>query len=370
MILAIITVLLAAALAFANGANDVSKGVSTLVGSGLADYRRGLAWGTLWTVVGGLAALVLSAGLLRTFSTSLVDVSVAGNAAFPVAVAAGAFGWVMLASKAGLPVSTTHSLTGAIVGAAMAGAGAAGVRWPLLLATVAIPLAASPFVSTLTAYLLHAASRRALARSSRYCVCVTEGALIPVVRVSSAATAAGVMPSLVVDRESACGGSTAVAYWRFTDLSHWGTSAALGFARGLNDNPKIVALGMLAGASAGVSPSVLLVGGAVVMGLGSYFFGRRVTETLAERVTRIDPVEGLVASGVAATLVIAASFVALPVSTTHVTSGAIIGVGLGDGVQAVRWRTVSGMAAAWLITLPVSAALGAAVWLLAASFVR
>ena len=100
------------------------------------------------------------------------------------------------------------------------------------------------------------------------------------------------------------------------------------------------------------------------MGMGSYFYGRRVTETLADRVIHIDPLEGLAASTVGATLVLLASFAALPVSTTHVVTGAITGVGLRTGVGAVQWHTVKVMAAAWLLTLPLSGLLGALAWIL------
>jgi PiT family inorganic phosphate transporter len=87
-----------------------------------------------------------------------------------------------------------------------------------------------------------------------------------------------------------------------------------------------------------------------------------VTRTLAERVTDIDPLEGLAASGVSAGLVLAASVVALPVSTTHVASGAIVGAGLAAGSRAVHWRTVGNIVLAWFVTLPVSAAAAAIVW--------
>ena len=372
MIIAVMTILLVAAVACANGANDVSKGVSTLVGSGRATYAHGLAWGTFWTVAGALVAVIASATLVRTFSTGLVDGVVAGTTTFPLAVAAGAFGWVMVASKTGLPVSTTHAITGAILGSAITIAGAAGVQWSLLFGTVAVPLAVSPFVSGLAAYALHAAAARPLARASRYCVCVSERTLVPAVRGPNAAAEVTAIPvtGVVVDREAACAEATVPVQLRITDIAHWGTSAALSFARGLNDNPKIIALGVLAGSAVGMATSHLIIAGALMMGLGSYFFGRRVTQTLAERVTHIDPLEGLAASGVAAGLVILASVFALPVSTTHVASGAIVGAGLRNGTQAVRWKAVTRIAAAWIVTLPASAVLAAAVSLMLSAVSR
>ena len=133
MILTLLTILCVAGVAWANGANDVSKGVATLVGSRLASYRRGLSWGTAWTVAGALAALAFTSALVATFSTGLVAGSFSQSSLFPLSVAAGAFAWVLIASRTGLPVSTTHSLAGAIVGTAIAAAGVRGVEWTLVI---------------------------------------------------------------------------------------------------------------------------------------------------------------------------------------------------------------------------------------------
>lgn len=382
MSIALLTIALTAAVAFANGANDVSKGVSTLVGSGLTTYRRALAWGTLWTVAGALVALVASAGLVHMFSTQLVDTARAGAPEFPLIVAFGACGWVAFASLTGLPVSTTHALTGAIVGTAVAASGPGTVRWPLVLTLVVLPLALGPLVSAAAAYLLHALAARRLATASGYCICVAERAIVPISALSAgsnglvqplsvaepfgaaAAGAAGDLPQVVVDRQAQCDELALAGRLRLTDAAHWGTSAAMSFARGLNDNPKIIALGVLAASSAGGFTAALFVLGALAMGAGSYVAGRRVTETLAERVTRIDPLEGLSASAVASSLVLVASFVALPVSTTHVATGAILGAGLRSGPQAIRWPTVAGIVSAWVVTVPAAALISAALWTL------
>lgn len=357
-------------LAYANGANDVSKGVGTLVGSGVTTYRRGLAWGTLWTVAGALLALVVSVRLVQVFSTGLLVGPLPDAHLFPLAVAAGAFGWVILASRTGLPVSTTHAMIGAIVGTALAAVGVTGVRWSLLVTSLALPLALSPLVAGLVAYLLHLTSAGRLARASRYCVCVESrpAGLIPasasVMMLAGAPSGVAVVdaPAVIVDETTNCDEATVSTRVRVTDAAHWGTSAALSFARGLNDSPKIVALGVGAAAAVGVASLWVFVAAAAAMGLGSYLFGRRVTSTLAERVTKIDPLEGLSASTVAASLVLLASFVALPVSTTHVATGAIIGAGLRSGGQAIRWRTVAHLIVAWIVTIPVAGLLAAGVW--------
>ena len=102
---------LAFALAFANGSNDVSKAIATLVGSGVTDYRSAIAWGTVWTVIGaGVAAFVASA-MVKTFSHGLVQTGTIIGPTVTVAVLTGAMVWILFASITGLPVSTTHALT-------------------------------------------------------------------------------------------------------------------------------------------------------------------------------------------------------------------------------------------------------------------
>jgi len=96
------------------------------------------------------------------------------------------------------------------------------------------------------------------------------------------------------------------------------------------------------------------------MGAGSAIAGFRVTRTLVEKVTPITPANGLAANAVTSVLVGLASRFALPVSTTHVSSGAIVGVGLATDRREIRWRTVSEMLLAWIVTLPVSALIAAA----------
>lgn len=364
MILALLTMACAAGGAWANGANDVSKGVATLVGSRLATYRQGLTWGTAWTVAGAVVALAVTTTLLRTFSTGLVVGRFADSPRFPLAVAAGAFAWVLIASRTGLPVSTTHSLAGAIVGTAVAAEGLGGAEWSVVFGSVAVPLAFSPLVAACLAYLLHAIVNR-LSAAARYCVCLVDRPVLGLPEGGPVATSrAATLRIVVVDQERACATADAPGRLRVTDAMHWATSAALSFARGLNDTPKIVAVGVAAAVASGVGALSLYAIAAASMGAGSYLGGRRVTRTLAERITDIDPLEGLSASAVAAVLVLAASFVALPVSTTHVATGAIVGAGLRAGRSAVRWSTVSDLIAAWLITLPVAGAVSAAVWVI------
>lgn len=359
MSLAILTIVAAAALAFANGANDVSKGVATLAGSGRTSYRNAIAWGTLWTFAGGLASLLISVGLVKAFTSAIVQADVLVGPTFALAVAIGAAAWVMLASVTGLPVSTTHAMTGALVGVAVTTGGMDSVRWWLLSSAIVAPLALSPIVSAALGYVMHAAA----ARLSPACVCVHEG-LAPVLVDRSGAIAALSAPQIVA---SASGCDPADAGWRFLPAGalHWGASAALSFARGVNDNAKIAAIGVLGVTTLGANVWLPFVMTAAAMTAGSYAAGLRVTRTLGERVVHMDRDTGLAAAFVAAGLVMTASFYTVPVSTTHVSTGAIIGAGLRQGQGAVQWRRVGSFVSAWLVTLPIAAALAGLVsWLI------
>ena len=151
------------------------------------------------------------------------------------------------------------------------------------------------------------------------------------------------------------------------DTIHWISSGLASFARGTNDAPKIVAI-LLIGSSAPMWPSassqLIAFGGiAIAMGLGSYLGGLRVTEVLAEKVTKMNHAEGLSANLTTSSLVLASGFLGLPVSTTHISSSAIIGIGLLKGWNNVRWTTVRNMVMAWVVTLPASALLACIAYL-------
>ena len=138
----------------ANGANDVSKGIATLVGSGVADYRRAIVWGTLWTIAGGLLGVVFAGAMVATFGSGLL--SPGTRPTFPAAAATllGAGAWVLLATRTGLPVSTTHAIVGSLVGVAGLAYGVAGVQWGALGGKILVPLLVSPIVSLLLVVLV------------------------------------------------------------------------------------------------------------------------------------------------------------------------------------------------------------------------
>ena len=152
------------------------------------------------------------------------------------------------------------------------------------------------------------------------------------------------------------------------DTIHWLSSGLASFARGTNDAPKIAAI-LVIGSSATTWPGsssqlVTFAGIALAMGLDSYFGGLRVTEVLAENVTKMNHPEGLSANLTTSALVLASGSLGLPVSTTHISSSAIIGIGLLKGWKSVQWTTVRDMVLAWVVTLPASALLAGIAYLI------
>lgn len=349
-------------LAYSNGANDNFKGVATLFGTGTARYRPALAWATATTLAGCLLALVLAAGLVEAFrGKGLVPDEVAADPNFLLAVSLGAALTVLLATRLGLPVSTTHALTGGLVGAGLLASGGE-VRFEALASSFVLPLLASPALAlllTLGLYPVVRGARRALGVTSQSCLCV--GATYEPVTAEPDGSLRLARTGLVVRAGEAgeCvpryqGRVVGVEAGRALDGLHYLSAGAVGFARGLNDAPKIVALLLAAEALAPTAGLALVAG---VMALGGVLNARRVAETMSLRITRMSPGQGLTANLVTSVLVTAASRLGMPVSTTHVSVGALFGIGTVTGTA--RWRMALTILLAWGTTLPLGAALAA-----------
>lgn len=319
------------ALAWGNGANDVSKGVASLIGSGVADPRHALWWGTLWSVLGGLTALAWGSALLDTFAHGLLAPDLPVAQSLIAAALIGATAWVLLASRFGWPVSTTHALLGGIAGATLGSAGTAGLQFGLVASKALLPLLISPLIALALSWTLLAAASHVVAR----------------------------MPP----RQPGCnswerGRKALIAL-------HWGTSGATSFARALNDVPKIAALASLAvaagpeHAAAGAADTALIAVTAA-MGIGSLWGGMRVCRVLAHRVARIDAARGFLANLSTSFLVLAGSHLGLPLSTTHVSTGALVGIRCAQRQQPGTGDTLRAILFAWIITLPAAAAVAAA----------
>jgi len=340
-------------LAFSNGANDNFKGFATVWGSNTLSYRQALALATLATVAGSLAALFLAETLVQNFSGKGLVADVVVNAPmFILSVACGAALTVFLATRLGYPVSTTHALIGGLLGAGLAQAGG-DVHFDKLMQTFLLPLLVSPLLAAMLGALAYSALR--LHKAEQDCVCVTEPA-IPAMAGGMARIAA---PLWVVGSDDDCAQLPVVARFsitRWLDKLHVLSALAICFARGVNDTPKIAAL-LLASSLLDAQTSVGWL--AAAMALGGILFARRVAERMSYRVTRMDHAQGLTANLITAMLVLFASKLGVPVSTTHVSIGSIAGVGM--RAQTLDWVALRQIMLSWLATLPLAAALAFAV---------
>ncbi|MBW4718731.1 inorganic phosphate transporter [Saccharothrix obliqua] len=307
-------------LAAVNGSNDVPKGVATLAGAGVAGFRTAILWGTVTTLAGCLVSLQLASRMTALFSTGIV--SAPPTAEFAIAVLVGTGAWVALATVLRLPVSTTHALIGSLLGAGALFA-SGSVVWSAVVPRLVQPLLLSVVVAYGVSVLLAVLAGR---RS----------------RAASAGRADRVL-----------------------GVAHWITSGLTGFARGLNDAPKIVAIGAFALVPAGFAPWQVLLVVAGAMAAGSVIGGLRVAERLAEDVVRMSHREGFTANLTTAALVGIGASAGLPMSTTHVSTGAIAG-SAGLAVNRVNRKTIGQFAIAWLVTPPVAGAVAAITYLLTA----
>ena len=368
MILLIFLIIATVFLAYANGANDNFKGVATLFGSHTTNYKTALTWATITTALGSIVSMFFAAELISRFSgKGLVPDAVAASAPFLLAVALGAGATVILATLTGFPISTTHSLTGALVGAGLMAVGNE-VNYTVLGSKFFLPLLVSPFMAAFLAGTLYVIMRKLRRRmdithdTSFYVA--GGGSLQPQeVHVAPAALRS---ESIHSSRNTTAPTAISVAYngtildisaQRLLDIAHYFSTGVVSFARGLNDTPKIVAL-LLAVNALGIRSGMLLV--AIAIALGGILNARKVAHTMSLNITRMNPGQGFTANIATGLLVIFASRWGLPVSTTHVSVGALFG--LGTATRKINTRKTSEILLSWILTLPIAAALAGAVY--------
>ncbi|MBI5108812.1 MAG: inorganic phosphate transporter [Rhodocyclales bacterium] len=349
-------------LAFGNGANDNFKGFATVWGADVLDYRRALVLATLATLAGSLASLLLAPSLVAQFTgRGLVPDAVAAAPTFMLHAGAGAALTVFAATRAGLPVSTTHALIGGLVGAGLAEPGRE-IHLGALAGLFLLPLLASPLLAAALGMLAARALRR---RPGADCACVIAPTPALVAQGDGSRAVASIAvspaPTFVIADNAHCrrqpGLIARLALPDLADRAHVLSAAAICFARGVNDTPKLAAL-LLAGQILDATAAVAVI--AAAMAAGGILFAHRVAETMSKRVTRLDNGQGLAANLITTALVLCASKLGLPVSTTHVAVGSIAGIGAAAGT--LDRTTVRHIALAWVVTLPMAAGLA---WLLA-----
>ncbi|KAF0220020.1 MAG: Phosphate transporter, partial [bacterium] len=345
-------------LAYNNGANDNFKGVATLYGSGLASYQKALRWATLTTVLGSVASLFLANGLVVAFSgKGLVPDSLLGTPNLLIAVGGGSALTLLLANRLGLPVSTTHALTGGLVGITLITKGTIPVQ--VFLYKFILPLLLSPILAILLATLFstvigHLARRFTISKAN--CLCVDLDTTSTLAPQQNALATELTLPVPLVKlghlRECAQEQSQSLIKMDLTktlDITHYLSAGAVCFSRALNDTPKIAAL-LLIGSITYSSGMVLVL---FAMMIGGLLGAKKVAEVMSHKIANFDTTQGLSANLVTSLLVLSASQLGLPVSTTHVSCGAIFGIGLVS--KNYRWETIKQILSAWVSTFPLSA---------------
>ena len=384
-------------MAWGIGANDVANAMATSVGSRALTIRQAILVAAVFEFLGAVLAGgevtstirkgIVDADLLRGTPELLVYGMLASL------LAAGT--WLLIASRNGWPVSTTHSIVGAIVGFAAVGIGIDAVQWGQV-GTIVMSWVVSPLTAGFIAFLIFASVQRLiltqenpLERARRYVPFYIFFAAftITLVTILKGLKHVGLDISLRNSYLLAIGIATVIALIGRSAImrikpdpkaekkAHFHTvervfgvlmivtACSMAFAHGSNDVAN--AIGPLAavisvaqsgviGAKSTVPVWVLLIGGCgIVIGLAT--FGRHVIATVGERITQLTPSRGFAAELAAATTIVIASGTGIPISTTHTLVGAVLGVGLARGIEAIDLRVVGRIFVSWAVTIPAGA---------------
>ncbi|MEP6685544.1 MAG: inorganic phosphate transporter [Verrucomicrobiota bacterium] len=364
MMIAISLLLATCFLAYSNGANDNFKGVASLFGCRAASYRTAITWATVTTFAGSIASIFLAQALLKKFSgKGLIPDALVSSEQFLLAVAIGAGVTVLLATLLGFPISTTHGITGAIVGCGLVAVGTA-VNFTALGKGFVLPLLLSPVLAIglgAFLYFIFHGIRVGCGIGKEWCICVgCEERVVAFPQPASVLSMRTSAPAITlsVDEQENCreryaGSMLGLSSQQIMDGAHFLSAGVVSFARGLNDTPKIVAMLLLL-KFLDIRWGFFAV--AVTMAIGGLLNARKVAETMSHKITAMNHGQGFSANLTTGILVILASFFGLPVSTTHVSVGSLFGMGIVTG-QA-NPRVMFNILLSWMITLPCAALIG------------
>jgi PiT family inorganic phosphate transporter len=319
----ILVIVVATALAFdfTNGFHDTANVVATSISTRAASPRVAIAFAALLNFAGAFLSIEVAA----TVAQDVVNAEVIT----PTIIFAGLIGaiaWNLITWYFGLPSSSSHALIGGVVGSSLAAVGTEAVLSDGLFGKVLIPAVVAPLLAFLVAGVAIALSYRVAGR-------LAPG---PVTR-----------------------------GYRFGQIISGGM---LALAHGTNDAQKtmgVITLALIANGNLGADanpPFWVIVSAATAIALGTYTGGWRIIRTTGSRIIKMDAAQGFSAQGAGAAVILASSHYGFPLSTTHVINGGVMGAGAGKRLSAVRWGVAGNIVAAWLITLPAAAAIGAATY--------
>ena len=386
------------------GANDVANAMGTSVGSGALTVKQAIIVAAIMEFAG---AYLAGGGVASTISKGIID----GTAFEPVPellvmgmlsalLAAGI--WLMVATMRGWPVSTTHTIIGAVVGVGVAAIGMDAVHWdkmgeivaswfvsPVLGGFFALLLTLSirklilntedpigqarkwgPFYAFLVGWLVSLVTITKGLKHIKIHLTDVEGQILAlVIGVALAIIAKLMMNRIKTDERADKDFHYASVEKLFIPLMVF-TGAAMAFAHGSNDvangiGPMAAVIQLIetkaVSAKSAVTPFMLFIGGVgIVIGLATY--GYKVMATIGNKITELTPTRGYCATIAASFVVVLASGLGLPVSTTHIAVGAVMGVGLARGIGALDLRVIGGIILSWFITVPVGAILAAIIF--------
>ncbi len=325
-LLLILTVAVALFFDFTNGFHGTANAIGTAIGTRALPPRVAVSLSAVLNLVGAIVTTQLLHAEVANTVGSLVAPEGGVAMLMLIAVLFGAITWNLITWRAGLPSSSSHALIGALIGMGLAVYGVGAVQWGEVY-PVFVALVTSPIAGLLLAYLLTVVLLNLLRRA----------------RPSQANSA-------------------------FRRLQLF-SSGFVAFSHGANDAQKTMAIITLALFSSGhlaefAVPTWVALAAALAIGLGTWAGGWRIIRTMGIRIVRMDPVHGFSAQTMAATVIQLATAYGLPVSTTQVVSGSVMGAGATRRFSAVRWGVARRIVWAWIFTIPASAALAASAALL------
>ena len=320
-LLLVLTIAVALFFDFTNGFHDTANAIGTAIGTRALTPRLAVGLSAVLNLVGAVVTTQLLHAEVANTVGSLV--APAGGVALSmlVAVLFGAITWNLFTWRAGLPSSSSHALIGALIGMGLTVYGIEAVQWGEVY-PVFVTLITSPIAGLFLAYLITVALLNLLRRARP---------------------------------------SQANSTFRRLQLF---SSGFVAFSHGANDAQKTMAIITLALFSSGylsefAVPTWVALAAALAIGLGTWAGGWRIIRTMGTRIVRMQPVDGFSAQTVAAAVIQLATAWGLPVSTTQVVSGAVMGAGATHRFSAVRWGVARRIVWAWIFTIPASAALAA-----------
>jgi len=384
-------------MAWGIGANDVANAMATSVGSKALTIKQAILVAAIFEFTG---AVLAGGEVTSTIRKGIVDASLLEGqeellvyGMLAALLAAGT--WLLIASKNGWPVSTTHSIVGAIVGFAAVGIGIDAVQWGKV-GTIVMSWVVSPLTSGFIAFLIYLSVQKLilhqedpLAKARRYVpIYIFFAAFtITLVTILKGLKHVGLELELEQSYLLATGIAAGIAILGaffiakiqpdkkaeknqhfYTVERVFGvlmvvTACGMAFAHGSNDvanaiGPVAAIIGIATtgsiAAKSSLSIYVLLIGGlGIVIGLATY--GRHVIATVGKKITQLTPSRGFAAELAAATTIVIASGTGIPISTTHTLVGAVLGVGLARGIEAIDLRVVSRIFVSWVVTIPAGA---------------